>query len=418
MWCGFVGSNHLYALDLGTTKFCLASLKLHGGQTKPTLDLVTIPAAGMRRGMVSDMREAARGLSQLLDAAEKQLELDIRKVVVGIAGSHLRGFHTKISQEMNEQIIADSHILALQDQAEQTKRAPDREILHAVPVKFDLDHRQSVANPIGFSASKMEAEFFLVEADRLYLKDVIRLCNQAGLEVSRLYSEPFASASVTVDDEKKNLGVVIADIGGGTTDGVVFQNGAPSGAFSLNVGGTLLTSDLCVAFNLSVAEAERVKIFFGLDKSSDRNLIVSNIKGESKTLHSKDVYPVLGARIFELCEMLGQELKKFKGSLGGGIILTGGGSEILGIDSFMQQIFKIPTVKSCPTLAFGQLNTLSVNSDRKIEHALMYPSKFATAMGLLNLELVRTRESQADPKTTGWTSRYMNQLVHWLKEMT
>ncbi len=420
-WDNVVPGNILCALDLGTTKFCLAALYLDRPETdRPLIEIITVPAAGMRRGMVADMQQAAAALTKLLDAAENQLNIDIRRVVVGIAGSHLRGFDTSSELITNNEVIASTHISALQEKVEQTRIAADREILHVVPVSFDLDDRQSTQNPIGFSAQTLRGDFFLVDADRLYLKDIVRLCNQAGLEVARLYSEPLSSASVTLDDAKKEVGVAVCDIGGGTTDGVVYQAGRPRAAFSLNIGGAMLTSDLAVALNLSLAEAERAKVFFGLGttKDADTTMVINNIKGDARTITAELVRPILAARLAELCQLLGQQLLPYKGKLGGGIVLTGGGSEVAGIDRLFQKIFRIPVTKACPSFVYQETPVSTENQDDEtMQSALMYPSKYATVMGLLNLELGRIKDDESTRRVS-WTSRYVNQLVRWLKDMS
>lgn len=386
---------------------------------RPLIEIITVPAAGMRRGMVADMEQSAAALTKLLDAAENQLNIDIRRVVVGIAGSHLRGFDVSTEVETNNEVITAAHISMLQEKVEQTRVAADREILHVVPVSFDLDERQTTQSPIGLSAHTLHGDFFLVDSDRLYLKDIVRLCNQAGLEVTRLYSEPLSSASVTLDDTKKEVGVVVCDIGGGTTDGVVYQQGKPRAAFSLNIGGALLTSDLAVALNLSLTEAERTKVFFGLNNNREETLIVNNIKGDARTITGDRVQPVLSARLIELCQLLGEQLMPYKGKLGGGIVLTGGGSEVAGIDRLFQKVFRIPVTKACPSFVYQETEAVDPENadDSSNKSALMYPSKYATVMGLLNLELGRIKDDESTRRVS-WTSRYMNQLVRWLKDMS
>ena len=126
--------------------------------------------------------------------------------------------------------------------------------------------------------------FFLIDADKFYLKDIVDVCNESGLQVQRLYSEPFASASVTVPDAYKQLGVALADIGGGTTDGIVFKGGRPVGAFTVNVAGKLMTSDLAIGLSISPEEAEKIKIRFGIKPRPGDTAEVLDIRNQPKTV--------------------------------------------------------------------------------------------------------------------------------------
>jgi cell division protein FtsA len=392
-----VHPKNLFALDLGTTKFCLAALLWQGD--KPRLELVDIPADGMHRGMVADISRAERCLGELIEKAEKQLNTTIDKVVVGVAGSHLRGYMTSHSSALNRQNCQHRHIQRMIEEVEAKEENPFREILHCVPVGYKIDHREEIDNPLGFTGSQLTGRFFVIDSDKDYLKDLIRICNSNGLEVSRLYSEPFASASVSVDDEAKQLGIAVADIGGGTTDGIIFQNGKPVNAFTINIAGSMMTKDLAVGLNLSFAEAEKVKHHFGL-------AYLKHQQDPSVPLDpmTKRVFVILGSRIHELGAHLANELKDYRGLLGGGILLTGGGSQVQGIDSFMADRFKVKVSTKVP-----QLTAVTHTSDQ-------VNSRHATALGLLNLELGRfytQRQNQGS-----WSKRYLDHFVNWIRELS
>lgn len=390
-------SKNLFALDLGTTKFCLAALLWQGD--KHTLEVIEIPADGMHRGMVADVSRAERCLGELIDKAEKQLNLTIDKVIVGVAGSHLRGYMTQHSVDIHRQVCQPRHVQRILEEVESKEENPFREILHSVPIGYRIDHREEIDNPIGFTGSQLTGRFFIIDSDKDYLKDLIRICNSNGLEVLRLYSEPFASASVSVDDEAKNLGIAIADIGGGTTDGIIFQNGKPVDAFTVNIAGSMMTKDLAVGLNISFAEAERIKHQFGLSfYSQDR---------EARTTldpMSKKAFIILGSRIHELGAHLANELKEYRGLLGGGIMLTGGGSQVQGIAPFMEDRFKVLVRTRGPQIAGIQ----PANG--------LLTSRHATVLGLLNLEIGRQHTQRQHQGS--WSRRYIDQFVNWIRELS
>lgn len=389
--------KNLFALDLGTTKFCLAALLWHG--ETPKLELVDIPADGMHRGMVSDISRAERCLGELIEKAEKQLNVSIDKVVVGVAGSHLRGYMATHSLPLNRQNCTHRHVQRMIDEVETKEENPFREILHCVPVAYKIDHREEIDNPLGFTGSQLTGRFFVIDSDKDYLKDLIRICNANGLEVTRLYSEPFASASVSVDEESKQLGIAIADIGGGTTDGIIFQNGKPVNAFTINIAGSMMTKDIAVGLNLSFDEAEKIKHHFGLS-------FLRHQKAPNGPLDpmEKRVFIILGSRIHELGAHLANELKDFRGLLGGGILLTGGGAQVQEIDHFMADRFKVKVTTRTPHLTEVHPPEERANT------------RHATALGLLNLELGRYYSQRNHHGS--FSRRYLDHFVNWIRELS
>ena len=390
-------SKHLFALDLGTTKFCLAALLW--GSDQPRLEIVEIAADGMHRGMVADFTKAERCLKELIEVAEKRLGVHIDKVIVGVAGSHLRSIILPHSILIPHQPCQLRHQKRLLEEVEAKAELPFRELLHCVPIAYRIDSREETDNPLGLTASQLAARYFVIDADRDYLLDIIRVCNANGLEVQRLYSEPFASASVTVADEAKLLGLAVADIGGGTTDGIIFQNSRPVQAFSINIAGSMMTKDLAIGLNTTLDEAERLKHRFGLSYYITPQPLRAQLDPMAKR-----IFIILGSRIQELGGYLATELKGFKGQLGAGILLTGGGSQVIGIDRFLADRFKINVQISSPQLQVDQIG---------FNH---FTSRHATALGLLNLELCRRMTAQRQDGF--WSKRYLDQFVNWIRELS
>jgi cell division protein FtsA len=400
-----VAKDTIISLDLGTTKFCIAVLENPYGSDRK-IKIVETEAKGMRRGMLADFSEASKALNELIDKAEKELSIDIRKIVVGVAGSHLRGHMTEKTISINGDSIKQSHIEKLSKIVEQSQINEYRELLHNIPFYFQIDSREPIQNPIGFTGSKLTGRFYCIDADKGYLKDIIRLCNATGLEVIQIFSEPFASASVTVDDKLKEYGVAIADIGGGTTDGIVFQGGKPTSVFTINIAGNMMTSDLCVALNLSHETAEAFKHAHTLQSGDPLDYkTTENVHQQTIQISNHQMDAILGARITELAAYIAESVKDFKGCLAGGIVLTGGGSSVGNIDKFLEKRFKI-AVKCLRPLMDIQEN-----------ERLHFKPKHATAIGLINLELCR-RQSHNNLQPKLWAKRYINQFVNWIKDLS
>lgn len=405
----------VFALDLGTTKFVLASLRTATGRPHPTVETVSVAADGMRRGMLANVDKAKIALQTLIERAEKHFGEDIGKVVVGVAGSHLAGRLVTVTATLKGRTVDIADVKSLVELAEAEPLGDGRELLHAVPLRYRLDQRDSVDDPIGLSGRIISADFFLIDADKLYLKDMVELCNACGLQVVRLYSEPFASASVTVPDAHKQLGVALCDIGGGTTDGLVFSAGRPVATFTVNIAGKLMTNDLAIGLNLTPDDAEMVKIRFGIKPRAEDSLELSDLRGLQRVVHGAHVQPILLPRIHELCAHVAKALAPFKGSLGGGILLTGGGADVKGIAEYFEAKLSVPVARARPWLHAegwtGDAATLNP------VQASPHPAKHATVVGLLNLELGRQGEEQKNRKNT-WTNRYLGPLMNWLRELS
>ncbi len=411
--------TELFALDLGTTKFCMGALQETADPSKKgqfSISSASVPAGGMRRGMLANMGEAREALNDLIEIAETQFKADISEVVVGVAGSHLSSRTISVGQAIETTVVTEEDVASLLAKAEQQEVHETREVLHIVPIGYRLDDREAIDEPIGFSGNKIEADFFVIDADKHYLKDLIELCNECGLQVRRLYSEPFASASVTVPDEHKQLGCAMADIGGGTTDGLVFQNGKPQHAFTINIGGKLMTNDLAVGLNLGALEAEKLKIRFGLmPRMAEDSVECQDVSGQIKLYRPAHTIPILGARLQELGSHLALNLKAFRGGLGGGLVLTGGGCEVRGMQEFYHKKMGIPVHRSKPTVA-GHYNFI-ITADQLSGANITHPTRHATMLGLLNLEIGNLQEQMAK-RSASWSSRYLGQFVNWLKELS
>ena len=327
-------------------------------------------------------------------------------MVVGIAGSHLSGKIITstldiegevITEELQKEIISRCHITS-----------QGMEILHNIPLTFQVDNREHVDSAIGFSGDFLKCESFIIEADRNYMKDVVRLCNNCGLSIQKLYAEPYASASVTVPYSMKQSGVAVADIGGGTTDGIVFKNGKPIKIFTVNIAGQLITNDLAIGLQISENNANTLKHRFGLEKEMDL-VSIEKSNGQYAKVHSSLIYKILSCRVDELYQLISKELGVLMKLLQGGIILTGGGSELKGITNHFFKNLGIITTKIQPEIP--KISNQTKNPGNRTAAA----TKFATVAGLLYLAL----EDFGPEKSRGpRVSRYLKTFVNWLKEIS
>lgn len=407
----------LYALDLGTTKFCLARIQPVQDGALPRIETVSIEAQGMHRGMLADINKASGALNRLLEIAEKEFNDDVTKVVVGVAGSHLKS-ETYYSQiKIPTPSVKPELVTKIKEQVQDENHDPDREVLHTIPVGYKLDDREWIDSPTGFSGQILNGRFFTITADKHYLLDIIKLCNTSGLEVKRLIAEPYASAMVTTTEEARKIGVAVADIGGGTTDGIIFQDGIPVDCFSINIGGNLMTKDIAVGLGLPYLEAEKAKLKFGLKKFEDNDFIeVANIQGQVKKVSWRHTYPILSPRVLELSRLLNDHLKPYKPSLKGALLLTGGGSDVKNISGHFNHVLQMSCGTIKPQLPKDMTADLHMKNITD-EEAKSLSSKYATVSGLLYIEIQNYNE-EAKYLKSGFAGRYFSQFVSWLKELS
>ncbi|NRA43548.1 MAG: cell division protein FtsA [Oligoflexales bacterium] len=408
-------SNNIFALDLGTTKFCFGNLKYNTPGCPPSIETISVNAGGMRRGMLTDFDKAKQSLLTLIDIAETEFNTNISKVVVGIAGSHLQSniFKTKIP--VQNQIVKESTLETLKHDAMKQKPSFHKENLHAIPLSYFLDDREPTNSPEGFSADFITGKFFRIEADKHYLNDVINLCNHCGLEVKNLYAEPYASACATLSEEEKKYGVMIADIGGGTTDGIIFHQGLPTRLFTINIGGMLMTHDLAIGLGIPFETAEHLKLSVGLDRTKlNQKISVNNLQDKETLISNEDLYMILFSRVLELSTLLKQHLDAHKLPLKSGLVLTGGGSDVQGLEQMMSYILKIPVRKTLPNPC-KQLNIDTM--DQKAFEQRQLASKYSTVSGMLILEQLMSLKKDPISKH-GVLEKYFHNFVSWVKELS
>lgn len=405
----------IFVLDLGTSKFCLAAMRFPARSGDPSLETVSVAAAGMRRGMVANLVQAKESLLSLLETAERQMGCDITRVTVGIAGSHLTGRQVKTAVALHDERVSGSHLAQLDKAAKENFKAEGMEVLHAIPSSFRVDDRPPTADPTGLSGRHLSGSYFLFEADSTYLKDVLSLCNQCGLEVKSFAAEPYASSLVTTSQTDKSLGAVVCDIGGGTTDGVVYLAGRLASSFTVNIAGHMMTNDLAVCLNIPFEEAERVKASFGvLETPVLERAEFSDVNGRRIIIEAAHCRAILLPRLVELARHISQEIAPYRGSIGRGVIVTGGGAEVQGLIEIIESICRLPAVRIRPRIVSQGNAAENVFPDTvRIDHS----GKLATAIGMIQDQLMtsdRARNGALPQKTP----RYFRKILEWVRELS
>jgi len=394
--------KNIFALDLGTTKFCLGKIDF---QSEQKIDLVSVPAMGMHRGMVAGFESAKASLIELLHAAEDRFQTDILSVAVGVAGSHLESKIIQTKHNLDGCRVEGPMLDEIYKKAKADLRSPSRENMHFIPVGYQIDERRFLDEPIGFRGSMLTIDFLKIDGDQYYLQDVMALCNESGLKVERFIAEPVASASVTLTEDHKDLGTVMLDIGGGTSDGIIFKGKRPIKIFTLDIGGKMITRDLCLGLGVKEESAESLKRMAGLDLSHrSQTFVGSGLDDMPRNIEFARIYQILAPRIGEMAKSIEMQVGPLKHHLGTGLVLTGGGSLIPGLDILFSRVLGIQVQRLQPSIL------------TKTENAKVFPEKYATCLGMLNMQIGTMQQNKfnAQAKTTGYFSKFVN----WIKELT
>jgi cell division protein FtsA len=340
-------SDIIVGLDIGTTKIvAIVGRKTEFGKIE-ILGMGKSESYGVARGVVQNIDKTVEAIKIAVKEAEAKSGVDIKVVNVGIAGQHIRsvqhrGIRTRSS--IDEE-ISQKDIDALIDDMFRLVMQPGEEIIHVLPQEYIIDNEQGIKNPIGMAGIRLEANFHIITGQIAAARNIYKCVNKAGLEVSGLTLEPLASADAVLSDEEKEAGVVLVDIGGGTTDVAIFQDGIIRHTAVIPFGGNVITEDIKEGCSIIKNQAELLKIKFGsaLAIENQENEIVSipGLRGRPhKEISVRNLSAIIQARMEEIIDHVYYEIKHsgFEKKLIAGIVVTGGGAQLKHITQLIEFI--------------------------------------------------------------------------------
>lgn len=371
----------IVGLDIGTTKIaCLVGKRNEHGKIE-ILGMGKAPSVGVKRGVVSNIDNTVRSIQEAVEEAEEKSGYRITHVHVGIAGQHIRSLQhrgmitrdnidNEINQQDIDQLIEDMYKLVL---------PPGEEIIHVLPQEYIVDNEQGIKNPIGMAGSRLEANFHIITGQVAAVKNIQKCVAKAGLEVEELILEPLASAESVLSDEEKEAGIVLVDIGGGTTDIAIFQDDIIRHTAVIPFGGDIITEDIKEGCTIIQRQAEQLKVKFGsaLAQESQENdvIVIPGLRGrDPKEISIKNLAHIVQARMEEIIEHIYYEIKNsgYEKKLIGGIVVTGGGSQLKHITQLKEYITGMDTRIGYPNEHLSQSTVENVTSPL-----------FATGVGLV-----------------------------------
>ena len=346
-------------LDIGTTKICVIVAE----RTENGVDIVGIgthPSRGLRKGVVVDIDATVDSIKAAVDEAELMADCEITSVYAGIAGSHIRGINSHGVVAVKDREVREGDVKRVIDAAKAVAIPMDREVIHVIPQEFIIDDQDGIREPLGMSGVRLEAKIHIVTAAVTSAQNVVKCANKAGLDVIDIVLEPLASAQAVLASDERDLGVCMIDIGGGTTDIAVFQDGSIKSTAVLGLGGYHLTNDIAVGLRTPFDEAERIKKKFGVASprylGSDDVISVPSVGGRRpREVSRKILCEIVEPRVEEILSLARQEILKagLEEKIPSGVVLTGGASALAGMPELAEEIFEAPVRRGSPTQIGG-----------------------------------------------------------------
>ena len=347
--------NHLIvALDIGTSKI----VALIGEVVDSNVELIGFgshPSHGLKRGVVVNIEATVQSIQRALQEAELMAGCEIHSAYTGIAGSHINSLNSHGIVAIRDREVQQSDVERVIDAAKAVAIPADQKVLHVLPQEFIIDNQEGVREPIGMSGVRLEAKVHIVTGAVSAALNVIKCVRRCGLQVNSLVLEPLASSHAVLNEEEKELGVCLIDIGGGTTDVAIFTENAIRHTAVIPIAGDHVTNDIAVALRTPTKEAERIKIASASvipSRIGDEEMIEvpSASKRPPKDLPRKSLAHVVQARYEELFNLIAAELRRsgFEDLISSGIVLTGGASKVEGACELAEKIFQIPVRMGTP----------------------------------------------------------------------
>jgi cell division protein FtsA len=397
----------IVGLDVGTSKIAaiVAEVGPEGGFE--IIGMGSHPSRGLKKGVVVNIETTVNAIQRALEEAELMADCKIREVYTGIAGSHIRSFNSQGMVAVKDKEVALADIERVVDTARAVQIPNDQQILHVLNQEFIIDGQEDVREPLGMSGVRLEVKVHIVTGAVSAAQNIVKCVRRCGLEVRDLVLQPLASAMAVISDDEKDLGVALVDIGGGTSDLVVFTHGAIRHTAVIPIAGDQITNDIAMALRTPTKDAEDIKERYGcaLSQLADPQDMVE-VPGlgerDPRQLSRKTLAEVIEPRVEELYSLVQTELRRsgYEELLSSGVVITGGSSVMQGMVELGEEIFHMPVRVGYPAY-HGAL-----------AEAVRHP-RHSTGVGLLLAGMQQLRSRELARLTAGSFRQVLERMRTW-----
>lgn len=340
--------NMIVALDIGTSKVVALVGEISSEGRLNVIGIGKHPSRGMKKGVVVNIDATIESIQRAVEEAELMAGVNIQAVYTGIAGSHIRSMNSHGVVAIKDKEVSEADVERVMDSARAIAIPADQQILHVLPQEFIIDDQDSIREPIGMSGVRLEANVHMVTGSQSAAQNIVKCIERCGLVVEDIILEQVASSQAILQDDEKELGVCLVDIGGGTSDIAVFINGAIQHTAVIPVAGDQVTNDIAVAVRTPRVSAEEIKINHASalrQLAGDDEIEVPGVgEREPRRLSTQTLASVVEPRYEELFLMILDELRRsgYDSRIGAGIVLTGGSSSMKGAVELAEEVFHMP----------------------------------------------------------------------------
>jgi cell division protein FtsA len=399
----------LVGLDIGTTKICAIVGEVQNGLVN-IIGIGSHPSRGLRKGVVVNIEGTVQSIRKAIEEAELMAGCQIDSVFAGIAGGHIRGINSHGVIAVKNREIVDNDIKRVIDAASAIAIPMDREVIHVLPQEYIVDDQDGIRDPIGMCGVRLEGKVHIVTGAVTSAQNIIRCANRAGLNVHDIVLEQLGCSEAVLSSEEKELGAGVVDIGGGTTDLVIFSNGSIKHTSVLSLAGNHITSDISLGLRTPAEEAEKLKKRYGCALVSmvkkEEMIEVPSVGGRKpRTLSRQTLAEIIEPRVEEILTLVQAEIVRsgYANLIGSGIVLTGGTAIMEGMPEIAEQVFNLPVRRGYPVGISGLVDL--VNSPI-----------FATGVGLVKYGSRNRSKSRFRIGETNIFSKVSRRMRDWLGE--
>lgn len=374
----------IVGIDVGTTKVCTLVGRVEDDGHLRILGVGIEPALGMRKGVPVDLRAASQAIARSVEKAERTSGLEIHSALVSLAGSHVSSVNSRGVVGVTGRTIDEDDVVRAMEAARAVAIPHNREIIHVIQRGFTVDGQGGIRMPLGMHGYRLEVETHIITASASTVENLRNCVAQANAEVSQFVLNPLASAEVVLSETERDMGVIVCDMGGGTTDLAIYIEGDVWHTMVLGVGGDHITSDIAHGLRLPVSQAEEIKKLHGYAVQAEVNgkedFNISPFGEEGPVQISRgELAHIIEARVEEIFSLVLQEIKRsgYDGLLPAGMVLTGGSSALPGIRTLASRVLGLPVRLAQPEQLIGMTDKL-------------HSPAYSTSVGLLHWAVLMT----------------------------
>jgi cell division protein FtsA len=378
-------------IDIGTTKVCTLVARVEGERSLRILGVGIEPSQGIRKGTIVDLAAASQSIARSVEKAQRTSGYEISSALVSLAGSHVSSVNSRGVVGISGRVIDQDDVGRALEAAQAVAIPHNREIIHVIQRGFIVDGQDGIRMPVGMHGYRLEVEAHIITAAQATVENLRQCVMASGIQVSQFVLNPLASAEVVLTETERQMGALVCDIGGGTTDLAIYIDGDIWHTMVLAVGGNHITNDIAHGLRLPIPQAEEVKKQYGHAieaevGDNERFTVRSFGEDQPMTASRKELSHIIEARVEEIFQLVLQEIKRsgYDGLLPAGMVLTGGTSQLAGIKNLASEVLGLPVRVARPENLVGLVDQL-------------HSPAYSTSVGLLNWALLMNENMAPQP---------------------